>query len=132
MSPLFPSQIAGAHTSASASLLRLLVGDKDLMVLLRSIKHYFLLDQVCRGGLWRRGVEEGYGPGSWGRGSRRTKAVVHWDRKGVEEGYGPGPWERGSRRTEAVVHWHRKACTPRGPNRHLIHTLHFPHLPHPG
>ncbi len=48
----FALQISAAHSAASASLLRLLVGDRELLPLLRSIKHYFLLDQVgCGSGV---------------------------------------------------------------------------------
>ncbi len=47
MSPLSSSvQITAAHSQASASLLRLLLEERQLLTMLRSIKHYFLLDQV--------------------------------------------------------------------------------------
>ncbi|GAX72609.1 hypothetical protein CEUSTIGMA_g65.t1 [Chlamydomonas eustigma] len=38
-------QISAAHHVASASLLKLLLGERNLLELLKSIKHYFLLDQ---------------------------------------------------------------------------------------
>ena len=42
----FIQHVASAHAAASAALLQLLVRDRQLLIWLRSLKHFFLLDQA--------------------------------------------------------------------------------------